>query len=190
MGGAVVKLPSRPLLRWYGRRWRRALGWPGFAGLLLLFLAAAFHLAATLPAERRSRELQAQLAEARQRAAAPAPREIASPAARLLAFYEQFPRRDSLAAWMEQIYAAGRHAALVLERAEYKLAAERGSPLLRYEIGLPLHGSYPQVRLFIREVLEKAPTLALRDIEIGRAAIGESRLDVRLRLVLYLRENL
>lgn len=189
MGGNVVR-PVRwqSAMRWRWNRGRRALGWPGLAGAALLFLAAAFHLAATLPENARSRELQQQLAQAKRRAAAPATFEITSPAARLAAFYEQFPRRDTLAAWLELLYAAGQHASLALDKAEYKLAAERNSPLLRYEINLPLSGGYLQVRGFVQEVLERIPTLALQDFQVKRGNIAEPKVEVRLRFVLYLRE--
>lgn len=173
---------------WLWRRWRRAVGWPGLAGSGLLVLAALFYVLAVLPDRLGLEGVRQQVAAARTRATAPASAGPRGVEARLAAFYNGFPARDSARAWLEKIYAAGNATALNLERGEYKLSVDRNSRLLTYEINLPVRGSYVQIREFVRTVLDGIPTIALRDLQMKRATIGDPGLEAQIRFVLYLRE--
>ena len=73
-----------------------------------------------------------------------------------------------------------------LSRSDYRLMQEQDSKLARYEMVLPVHGSYPQIRAFIADVLETIPALALVDIALKREDIKSGKLDVRLSMNLYL----
>lgn len=173
---------------WLLRRARRALGWPGLAGLALLILATLFYFGVNLPERLQAAGLRQQVAAAKTRAATPAAAGEASAEARLAAFYNEFPVRQTLPGWLEKIYAAGNGAALALERADYRLNPDRNSRLLRYEVDLPVRGSYVQIREFIRTVLAEVPTLALRDLQLQRSTIGDPTVEARIRFILYLRE--
>lgn len=173
---------------WLLRRARRRLGWPGLAGLALLGLGLVFYAGVNLPERLRAAGLQQQVAAARSQAATRASPAAMGPEARLAAFYGEFPVRETLPGWLEKIYAAGNTAALALDRADYKLNPDRDSRLLRYEVDLPVRGSYVQIREFIRTVLAEVPTIALRDLQLQRSAIGDPEVEARIRFILYLRE--
>lgn len=174
--------------RWQLGRWRRRLGWPGQAGAALCLVALLF-LAAGVPVRSRIAALDALIAAEQARAAQPAGAAPASPDARLAAFFDAFPPRASVGNWLEQIYSAGSAAALELDKADYKLAVDPASQLLRYEIDLPVQGNYVQIRRFAGDALTRVPTLALRDIQFRRDLIDSNEVEARIHFVLYLREG-
>jgi Tfp pilus assembly protein PilO len=173
---------------WLLRRWRRAIGWPGLAGVALLVLAAVVYVGLGLPERLEAEGVKQQVAAARTRAATPARSERQGAEARLAAFYNEFPARGTAPTWLQKVYAAGEQFSLGLEKAEYRQTLDRNSRLLQYEISLPVRGSYVQIREFIRTVLAEIPTIALRDFQIQRANIGEPTVEAQIRFILYLRE--
>ncbi|MGE5493183.1 MAG: type 4a pilus biogenesis protein PilO [Actinomycetota bacterium] len=174
--------------RWFLRRWRRAIGWPGLAGIALLVLAAVVYVGLSLPEHLQLAGVQQQVAAARARAASPANTQRQGAEAQVAAFYNAFPSRDTAPAWLQKIYAAGDQFSLSLDRAEYKQTLDRNSRLFNYEVNLPVKGSYVQIREFIRTVLTEIPTLALREVQIRRPNIAEPTVDAQIRFILYLRE--
>lgn len=175
-------------LRWLLRLWRRRLGWSGVIGAGLLVLALLFYAAAVLPEHLEANRLEDQagaVAAAAKAGATPAGLE---PEARLASFYRTFPERATATAWLEKIYAAGNQAGLTLDKGEYRLTPDRDTRLVRYEVNLPVHGSYPQVRQFVRNVLAAIPFAALNDIQIRRGNVGEAAVEADIRFNLYFRE--
>lgn len=176
-------------MRWHFALWRRRLGWPGLAGAALLVLAGLFYAAVVIPERLEASDLQQRVAAMTAAAkAGKVPAGLAAEA-RLATFYRSFPARSTAPTWLEKIYAAGAQAALVLDKGEYKLIPDRDARLVRYEINLPVHGSYVQVRQFIRTVLAEIPFAALNDIQIRRGAVSEPNVEARIRFILYLREG-
>jgi Tfp pilus assembly protein PilO len=104
----------------------------------------------------------------------------------LRTFHEFFPPVSALPDWLERIYATGRAAGIAIELGEYRLMQEQGRQLVRYQMTLPLKGTYAQIRRFIAQVLEDVPALALDDIDLKRQAIHNTALEARVRLTLFL----
>jgi hypothetical protein len=166
-----------------------ALGRSGALGLALLVAAAAFAMGA-IPAQlERLQTLRARL-EAPQVRPAAAARAPASPEEQMQAFYAYFPPLATLPDWLERIYGAAARRGLALEAGEYRLAPQPGSRLARYQVTLPVHGRYGQVRAFIAEVLAQVPPAALEEVSFRRESIGEDALHVRLRFTLYLQRSM
>jgi hypothetical protein len=88
--------------------------------------------------------------------------------------------------WLERIYGAAEKNGVALEVGEYRLVQEKGWKLARYQLTLPVKGSYGQVRGFIAQVLTDVPAAALEEIGFRRDTVGTDRIDVRVRLTLYL----
>ena len=63
---------------------------------------------------------------------------------------------------------------------------DRNWKLTRYQLTLPVKGSYRQIRGFIAQVLTDVPASALEEIGFRRDTVGTDRIDARLRLTLYL----
>jgi hypothetical protein len=58
--------------------------------------------------------------------------------------------------------------------------------MARYQILLPVSGSYPQLRRFLHAVLSQVPALVLENVDIKRKQIADVQLDGRVRMTLYL----
>lgn len=172
---------------WRARYWLEGIGWPGITGLALCILSVV--IAATAITARLSeldalreqdRGLEARLAtDGASRAKVTREEE-------LLSFYGFFPPLSSLPDWLERIYSAAEKNGVVLEAGEYRLVQEKGWRLARYQLTLPVKGSYGQVRGFIAQVLTDVPASALEEIGFRRDTVGTDRVDVRLRLTLYM----
>lgn len=175
-------------LRWHLGLWRRRLGWPGMAGAALLALAVLFLLGVVIPEHLKATDLEQRATAAAAAAKAGTVPTGLTPEARLASFYQTFPERSTAPEWLEKIYAAGAQAALTLDKGEYKLNPDRDARLVRYEISLPVRGSYVQIRQFIRAVLAEIPFAALSDIQIRRGKVSDPNVEAGIRFTLYLRE--
>lgn len=176
-------------VRWHLRRWLVLLRWQGLSGLALIAAAAAVYFAAIEPSKAQIRRLQNEALSVRafSRSSADAANAVApSHEAWLGQFYGLLPVQASAPDWLRVMFSAARAQSLGLEQGEYKLTLDKNGRLLTYEIGLPVRGSYLQVRKFVADVLEKIPAIALDEITIKREAIGDSRIDVSIRFTLFL----
>lgn len=174
---------------WRARDWLERIGWPGVIGLALLVFSAG--LAATaIPS--RVAELDAlheevqTLQERYRMTGSTAPGARSTREEQLEAFYGFFPPLSTLPDWLERIYAAAEKNGVALEVGEYRLVQERGWRLARYQLNLPVKGSYRQIRGFVAQVLTDVPAAALDEIGFRRDAVATERIDVRLRLTLYM----
>lgn len=167
----------------------RALGVPGVAGIALAVLALALGASALLPAraqlERGQQDL-VNLQEQQKRIAAGLEKREQTPREQLDAFYALFPQQTKAAESLEKIYAAAESKGVTLPRGEYALTVEPKTNLAQYRIVLPVVGSYEQVRGFIAQALQAVPTLALDDVEFQREKIGDTQLEAKINMTLYL----
>jgi Tfp pilus assembly protein PilO len=164
------------------------LGGAGVVGIGLLVFAATFYLSAYRPA---SMELARLRTEARQleeqlRAGDSLSRRAAAPGEQLATFYAFFPREESTPHWLARIFAAAAANGIVLESGEYKLDRKAAERLARYEILLPIKGTYAQVRGFVAQVLATVPAVVLEEVNLRRENVQSPRLDARVRFTLYL----
>ena len=176
-------------LRWHLRRCVLLLGWQGLAGLVLAAAAVAVYFAGISPDRARIALIQQEAGSVRQFARSGADATAAAPQkqeAWLRDFYRLLPARGSAPDWLRVIFSAARTRSVALEQGEYRITADRGGRLVSYEIGLPVRGSYVQIRGFVADVLEQSPAAALDEIVIKRSAIGDARIDASLRFTLFL----
>lgn len=165
------------------------LGWPGAGGLALIALAAGYALFGLLSgveardrAEERALRAQARLARV-QSGAEPVPE---PPGRQLASFHQALPAQFDATASIDRIYEAAAAEGLSLARGEYALQIDPETRLARYQILLPVRGSYPQLRRFLGSALAAVPALALDDVEFQRKDIAETQLEARVRMTLYL----
>ena len=57
----------------------------------------------------------------------------------------------------------------------------------RYQVTLPLRGSYAQVRQFVAAVMNEMPVVSLDDLKFEKQQIGDSAIEAQIRLTLFLR---
>jgi len=164
------------------------LGRAGVVGIALVAFAAAFHLSAVMPLAAEFAGLRAEadaLDRRLQMGGASASR--GTPAEQLATFYAFFPSPHSSPDWLGRINAAARAKGLVLRSGEYKLERSADQRLARYQITLPVVGSYAQIRGFVGQVLADIPAAALEEITLRRESVSSPTLEARIRLTLYLR---
>ena len=83
------------------------------------------------------------------------------------------------------MYAAAAAQKLVLEQGEYRLSSDKTGKLARYQVTLPVKGSYLQIRQFVDQALIDVPVATLDDINFKREAIGATQLEARIKFTLY-----
>lgn len=171
----------KPLL-WIVQNWRSYLGLPGVIGLAALTGALAMTLLWLQPQQLQRRQLLADLQQAKQPARSTAIE--ARPKMHLADFYRQFPHLNTAPDWLDQIdQKLGAHK-LVLKQADYKLVRERNTPLLRYQLNLPVSGDYLEVRNFVQEIQQAMPFAVVDDLLFERDAAAQSTVQAKIRLSL------
>jgi hypothetical protein len=173
-------------LLWHLRR--HGLEWAPRLALGLLAATGIFWLAVLLPLQQRvadaARSQQAQRDGMLRRADI---NQAGDPQERLARFYAFFDEGGSLASKLERLEAAARASGLVLYRAEYRMLAPSDQKLARYQIILPVEGSYRTIRSFASQALETIPALALSQIKFQRRRISEGTAEAQIIFTLYLR---
>jgi hypothetical protein len=169
-------------------RCRAALAWPGVLGLTILLLVSGFYVATMRPEGLRLQGLQDQLAKARR----PAPTAIsdatapAGPTEQLAAFYAFLPVPGELPDLLGKLFAAATAQGLQIDTGEYRVAQESNDRLTQFHITLPVRASYPQLRKFLSAAMAQVASLSLDGIQFERQNVGESVVNARVRLTLYL----
>jgi Tfp pilus assembly protein PilO len=164
------------------------LGTPGVVGIALIVFAAAFYVSTMRPAERGLVELRAEARDLERQlrmSGSLAGRE-ATPSEQLATFYAFFPDSATTPELLKRINAAAESKGIVLESGEYRMQRTEGTRLGRYEITLPVKGSYAQIRGFVAAVLAAVPAAVLEDVNLRRENVGSARLEARVRFTVYL----
>lgn len=110
-----------------------------------------------------------------------------NPTAKLAQFHAFFPGQDAGPDLIAKLYAAAAKQNLLLEQANYRLIPAEGPELLsRYEIVLPVKGTYVPLRRFIAQALVDVPNMSLDRIIVGRKNANDATLEAELSFTLYL----
>ena len=175
---------------WQARRRLDAIGWMGAVGVALVTFAVVLKLSAVsaLDAELVDLKSEAESLHASYQISLKQPAGTRNgPADQLETFYEFFPAVGSLRESLLALYGAAEKHGITLELGNYKLIQEKGRRLARYQITLPVRGSYDQIRGFMAAVLNQVPSAAFEDIGLKRETIGSPALDASIRLSLFVR---
>ena len=173
---------------WFLRRWQREFSRPMMAGALLVALCGAAYVVEIAPLAER---VAAQRSGIEQLHTAQAIRTpvAQTPAEQLESFYAFFPGDDIVPAVLERLFAAAARENLDLPQGDYRVAKESTGRLIRYEIMLPLKGSYPGLRRFIAQSLQETPALSLQGASFVRQGASDIGVDAQVRLALYVRRT-
>ena len=165
---------------------------PAMHVALVLCLAGLGVLAWLLPARE---QLEAERERARRAAALPPPSVASVPAAtggasgggeNLARFQAALGTQRDVEAGVKTLFRLAAKSGLVLRQGEYKRGYDRHAKLHTYQVNLPVNGSYAQVWQFAFLALRALPFASLDDVSFKRDAIGETAVEARLRLTLYL----
>lgn len=165
------------------------LGRLGLAALLMLAGAAAFYLLTVLPLQTQVAGLQADAtrlqAEAAQRSRRVSARAPDGPE-QLQMFYRFIPAVGEAPILLNDIFGTAARAGVQLDASHYRVTDDQGSRLTRYEITLPVNGSYLQVRTFVAFVMTYVPSLSLDSFVIRKDKIGDGDVKAEIKMTLYL----
>jgi Tfp pilus assembly protein PilO len=104
----------------------------------------------------------------------------------LAAFYAYFPSRAKTADILATLYAEAAKQSLRIDRAEYRAVGDAVGKITRYQITLPVHGSYVQIRRFVAGMLADIPIASIENVQFQRQKAGDQSVEAKIRLVLYL----
>lgn len=156
---------------------REQLGPMGLASLAILAAAVAFFALVVQPLEQKERALRGALE--RQGGA-----QAHYGADRLAAFYRFLERKEETTDWLAKLHGSARASGVELRSATYRTQAA-GARLERYEIVLPVSGSYGQIRDFMKRALAEIPVLSLEQVSLKRESRKDARVQAELRLAIH-----
>ena len=167
----------------------QTLGVPGLVGLAALILALGYATLALLPDWRALEDLSQQTREASEYLARVEDGSVAAPVVpqrQLDDFRSKLPSQPQATVAIDKIYALAAQEHITLSRGEYALGIDPKTHLARYQILLPVRGSYPQLRRFMHALLAQLPAVVLEDLELQRKRIADTDITGRIRMTLYL----
>src|SRR5438105_3234593 len=162
-------------------RLREELGATGVAALCLFALAGVFMAFVLQPLKEQNRVLEARAGISRDLGAVSS----VNTAEKLGAVYQYLEKPEATTDWLAKLYAIGKATGVELQSASYKNQPSAGR-LERYEIVLPLTGSYTQMREFLKRALAEIPVLSLDQISLKRDNRREGTVHAELHLTLHM----
>jgi type II secretion system (T2SS) protein M len=163
-------------------RLRHELGPLGLAALLLFAAAAAFHLIVLKPLQARTAVMEERVARQGPRSEAPHP---ASSADKLNSVYDFLRSEGETTDWLAKLHGIGAATGVQLKSASYR-SQPTESRIQRYEIVVPVSGSYPQIREFLRRSLAEIPVLSIDQLTLRRESRNDGSLQAELRMTLHM----
>jgi len=165
------------------RRLRAEIGFVGVVSLGLIACGLAFQFSVLRPLETRRLSLEHQLTQSL--VPGRGTQSDASSGLTLPRFYRFFESSDDAPTQLARLHTIGKAAGLDLRSAQYKV--DRSGPrILRYEITLPLAGSYSQIRSFLKNALAEIPVLSLDQVNLKKDRPGEGPVLADVRMTLHL----
>lgn len=159
---------------------RHELGGLGMLALLVLAGALAFSFAVVQPLEAKSRGVAARLAAARD-----LPQDGSSAASvQLGEFYKYLAKPEQTTDWLAKLYAIGQATGVQLASATYH--SEQAGRIERYQIQLPVSGSYAQMREFLDRSLAEIPVLSLDQMTLKRESRRDGTVQAELKMTLHM----
>ena len=100
-----------------------------------------------------------------------------SPRQQLASFYGFFARGKNVTEQLAKLYDVAKANGLEMQRADYRMTSVSGAKLDRYQIVVPMQGSYSTIRAFVSAALRELPTMSVDQVQFQRKAIGDNTVD-------------
>lgn len=105
---------------------------------------------------------------------------------RVAEFYDMLGERRHAEQQLRTLFALAKKNGVDISAAEYQTGFDKNSQVHRWQIALPVKGTYPALRRFAEQVLLAIPFAALDELRFKREAIATPLLDARLHFTFYL----
>ena len=165
------------------RRLRDTVGGPGLAALALMAALAAFHFLVLRPLETRNAQLAERLSRQELRADAAQPGSAA--ADKVGAVYRFLRKDEEITDWLAKLHGIGAATGVQTKSANYR-THDTAARIVRYEMVLPLAGSYPQIRDFLKRALAEIPVMSVDQLTLKRENRDDGAVQAELWLTLHL----
>ncbi len=168
---------------------RHDLGRTGQLALILLALAGVLYKAAIEPLQARAQRLAAEVERQAGRQDGSAEGRGAGAAGKLETFYRYLRHEERTTDWLAKLYAIGQATGVELRAGDYRMlpAGDKGAGRIeRYEITLPVTGTYAQMRDFLKRSLAEIPVLSLDQVNLKRETRNEGAVHAELKLTLHM----
>jgi Tfp pilus assembly protein PilO len=166
---------------WRLQQWARRLGIGGLTGLGLLAAALLLQGFQVKSVQQTIQAQHARLAALRQAAV----RREATPPPPPLSPLATLPPTGEASQLIGELERLARANGLALPRGQYSVSPVTGTSLQRWQLVLPMVGSYPGLHAFIATALERLPNLTLDELKLKRDRIESTELQAELRLSLF-----
>jgi Tfp pilus assembly protein PilO len=167
--------------------WQK-LGWQGLTGLLLIIGSLSYLVIVAAPKAQQLQQLQLKISAIKANSKLNVSnRNNESPDITNF-FYDVLPTQTEANSKISEILRVATDSGLVINKVEYEHPLSV-SPLIQYQIKLPITGSYMQIRQFINQVLNILPSIALNDISLKRENIATDLVNAQIQFTLYLQKE-
>ena len=103
----------------------------------------------------------------------------------LRGFYEALGDASEAERHISELFNISRKIGLDLDQGEYKWDLDRNSRTYRYQVVLPLKGSYGLIRQFCEKSLLALPFASLDEVTFRREAVGDDTLDGSVTFTIF-----
>jgi hypothetical protein len=155
------------------------IGVSGVAAIGLLAAALLFSNFFVRPLEGRNALLVESSARQGRKADAPVSGE------KVAAVYEYLRKEEGTTDWLAKLHGIGAATGVQMRSASYKTLPAEGR-LVRYEIVLPVDGSYGQIRDFLKRAQAEIPVMSIDQMNLKRDEKRTGTLHAELRLTLHM----
>ncbi|MBV8125076.1 MAG: hypothetical protein JO370_13495 [Paucibacter sp.] len=93
---------------------------------------------------------------------------------------------DRVEQYVKEVFATAHESGIDLGAGEYRWAREAHAETDRYQVRLPVKGSYASIRGFCEQVLVKLPFASLDDFSLKRESIGDAEVEAQLQFSFHL----
>jgi hypothetical protein len=153
------------------------IGMAGVAAIGLLAAALFFSNFMVRPLEERSALLK-QSASAKAQSAAPS-------GAKVAAVYAYLQKEEDTTDWLAKLHGIATATGIQMRTATYRTQPTEGR-IVRYEIVLPVAGSYGQIRDFLKRATLEIPVLSIDQVTLKKEEKKGAALQAEMRLTLHM----
>jgi Tfp pilus assembly protein PilO len=155
------------------------IGVAGVAAIGLLAAALLFSNFMVKPLQERNLSLT----EAASRSGRKA--DNAQSGAKVAAVYEYLRKEEDTTDWLAKLHGIGTATGIQMRTATYRMQPTEGR-IVRYEIVLPVAGSYGQIRDFLKRATLEIPVLSIDQVTLKKEERKGAALQAEMRLTLHM----
>ena len=104
---------------------------------------------------------------------------------KVAAVYEYLKKDEDTTDWLAKLHGIGTATGIQMRAATYRTQPAEGR-IVRYEIVLPVHGSYGQIRDFLKRSVAEIPVLSIDQVTLKRDERKGGALQAEMRLTLHM----